>query len=260
VIYSTVSSVLSAAVDDELIARNPCKAASVRRPSIPPRRITPWPLEQLRDLHDQLPERYAIVATIGAGLGLRQGEIFGLAVDDVDFLRGRVHVRRQVKVLPDSQLLLALPKGRKTRTVPLPHSVRDELAEHLGRYPAVHVTLPWETRDGEPTTAALIVTTRERKAINRNYFNAQIWKRALTRAGIPATRGNGCHALRHLYASVLLDAGESIRAVSEYLGHADAGFTLRTYTHLMPSSEERTKSTIDQALNPRAPDVPQAAD
>ena len=37
-------------------------------------------------------------------------------------------------------------------------------------------------------------------------------------------------ALRHFYASVLLDAGESIKAVSEYRGHADPGFTLRTYT------------------------------
>jgi integrase len=42
------------------------------------------------------------------------------------------------------------------------------------------------------------------------------------------------HALRHFYASVLLDAGESIKAVSEYLGHSDPGFTLRTYTHLLP--------------------------
>jgi integrase len=47
---------------------------------------------------------------------------------------------------------------------------------------------------------------------------------------------NGCHALRHFPASTLLDAGESIRALSEYLGHADPGFTLRTYTLLMPSS------------------------
>ena len=53
------------------------------------------------------------------------------------------------------------------------------------------------------------------------------------------------HALRHHYASVLLDAGESIKAVSEYLGHADAGFTLRTYTHLMPASDERTRKAVD---------------
>lgn len=54
--------------------------------------------------------------------------------------------------------------------------------------------------------------------------------------------------VRHHYASVLLDAGESIKAVSEYLGHADAGFTLRTYTHLMPSSDERTRQAVDGAL------------
>lgn len=53
------------------------------------------------------------------------------------------------------------------------------------------------------------------------------------------------HALRHFYASVLLDAGENIRALSQYLGHADPGFTLRTYTHLMPSSEGRTRKAVD---------------
>jgi len=42
------------------------------------------------------------------------------------------------------------------------------------------------------------------------------------------TRENGCHALGHLYASISLHEGESIKALSEYLGHADPGFTLRT--------------------------------
>lgn len=56
------------------------------------------------------------------------------------------------------------------------------------------------------------------------------------------------HALRHFYASILLDAVESIKALSEYLGHADPGFTLRTYTHLMPSSGERARRAIDAAL------------
>lgn len=48
------------------------------------------------------------------------------------------------------------------------------------------------------------------------------------------------HALRHFYASVLLDAGENVKALSLYLGHSVPGFTLRVYTHLMPSSETRT--------------------
>ena len=56
------------------------------------------------------------------------------------------------------------------------------------------------------------------------------------------------HALRHYYASVLLDAGESIRALADYLGHADPGFTLRVYTYLMPASEDRARRAIDAVL------------
>ncbi len=50
---------------------------------------------------------------------------------------------------------------------------------------------------------------------------------------------------RHFFASTALHEGETIKAVSEYLGHADPGFTLRTYTHLMEGSSERTKRAID---------------
>ena len=57
------------------------------------------------------------------------------------------------------------------------------------------------------------------------------------------------HALRHFYASVLIDAGESVRAVADYLGHADPGFTLRVYAHLFPSSEDRARRAIDLVLS-----------
>lgn len=56
------------------------------------------------------------------------------------------------------------------------------------------------------------------------------------------------HALRHYYASVLLDAGENIKALAEYLGHSDPGFTLRTYTHLMPNSQDCARNAIDTAF------------
>lgn len=78
-------------------------------------------------------------------------------------------------------------------------------------------------------------------------------------AGLPHVRSNGMHALRHWYASVLLEAGVSIKALSEYLGHADPGFTLRTYTHLMPSTEARAREAVDAALreNSRGPETAQ---
>lgn len=179
---------------------------------------------------------------------LRQGEVFGLSPDDIDFAEGIVHVRRQVKLLSNNRQLFGLPKGRKTREVPLPESVADAIREHLMLRPPIDVTLPWERRDGARRTFPLLLTTREKGALNRNYFNTFIWHPALEAAGVEANRASGMHALRHFYASTLLDAGESIKAVSEYLGHADPGFTLRTYTHLMPTSDERTKKAIDRVL------------
>ena len=53
---------------------------------------------------------------------------------------------------------------------------------------------------------------------------------ALKAVKVPTTRENGMHALRHWFASVQLEAGTSIKALAEYLGHVDAGFTLRVYT------------------------------
>ncbi|MEV8018762.1 tyrosine-type recombinase/integrase [Streptomyces sp. NPDC086554] len=71
-----------------------------------------------------------------------------------------------------------------------------------------------------------------------------------SRADRPAAgaREHGMHTLRHFYASALLDAGENIKAVSEYMGNADPGLTLRVYAHLMPDSRERARRAIDQVF------------
>ncbi|MDP9440759.1 MAG: site-specific integrase, partial [Actinomycetota bacterium] len=220
-----------------------CRAGSVRAPTIDPEKLEPWPVEQVAAVIDALPERYRAIGVVAAGCGLRQGEAFGLRVRDVDFLRHRVHVEQQVKLLSASPTI-AKPKGSKTRTVPLPDSVAVELSEHLRRYPA----------EGDQ----LIFTSREHKPLNRNYFNSHIWKPPLKAAGVPPLRKNGLHALRHFYASMLMDAGESAKAVAEYLGHADPGFTLRVYAHLFPSSEERARKAVDRVLS-RSSDGPVTA-
>jgi integrase len=67
---------------------------------------------------------------------------------------------------------------------------------------------------------------------------------ASTSAGyLVTTRQAGCS--RTGAAGVLQ---RQVQRVSEYLGHSDPGFTLRTYTHLMPNSTERTKRAVDDAL------------
>ena len=134
-----------------------------------------------------------------------------------------------------------------------------------------------EAKHRRPRTYNLLVTGRERKAINRNYFNSYVWKPALAAAGVIApleegaadgtrvwepSREHGFHALRHFYASVLIDAGESVKAVAEFLGHADPGFTLRVYAHLFPSSAERARAAVDEVLAGRSaiPVIPPAYD
>ena len=132
------------------------------------------------------------------------------------------------------QPTLAPPNGRKTHDVPLPDVVAMALAERLHEYPAV---------DG------LVFTSREHKLVNRTYYIRHVWKGALAAAGVAPVRENGMHALRHFYASALLEAGTSIRAVAGYFGHQGPGFTLRPYTHLMPSSEDRVRQAIDAVLD-----------
>ncbi|MFI8085528.1 tyrosine-type recombinase/integrase [Kitasatospora sp. NPDC086009] len=259
-IYSDVRAVLSAAVDDGLLSRNPCGAASVRPPAAEARRIVPWLPEQVLAVRGALPERYRAMADLGAGCGLRQGEIVGLAEDDaLDFEGGTVRVLRQVKQIRGTAVF-APPKCNKERDVPLPRSVAAAVRAHMDACKPVPVTLPWKTPDGPKVTFRLLFSNTANGPVWRSNFNLQEWKPAIAAAGLIPTprrgepyasaRQHGMHALRHFYASVLLDAGESIRAVSDYLGHADPALTLRVYAHLMPNSQDRTRKAIDGLFLP----------
>jgi integrase len=57
-------------------------------------------------------ERFRPMVDVGAGCGLRQGEILGLSVDDIDFDNGTLHVVQQLK-LSLSKAVFAPPKGGK---------------------------------------------------------------------------------------------------------------------------------------------------
>ena len=56
------------------------------------------------------------------------------------------------------------------------------------------------------------------------------------------------HDLRHLQASLLLDAGEAITTVAARLGHRDTSTTLKVYGHLMPGANTRAVSVVGEAL------------
>ncbi|MCX4753463.1 tyrosine-type recombinase/integrase [Kitasatospora purpeofusca] len=257
-IGDVLSSIFDAAVDSGILRRNPCKASSVSWPKVPPKPVVPWTRERVLAVLEGLPESFRAGGAVGVGCGLRQGEIFALTEDDIDFEGGWLHVNQQIRFV-GSKMVFALPKGDKIRSVPLSPATAKALRAHLAAFGPTSATLPWHKPDGKPKTRELLFVDAKGKPHNRSVFNQGLWKRALVHAGVipPRTSGSqyfeaapddGMHALRHTYASAQLEGGTSIKALAVYLGHSDPGFTLRTYTHLMPSSEGRARSATDDFL------------
>ena len=151
--------------------------------------------------------------------------------------------------------VFAPPKGGKDRDIPLAASLVMRLSAHLKVFPSAAVTLPWQRPGGKPVTVSLMFTKDDEGAIWRNNFNRYVWHPAIKAAGVAPGRDAGFHQLRHHYASLLLADGVDIRALAEYLGHSDPGFTLRVYCHLMPGSPDRMRQVIDRAFS-ETPDCP----
>lgn len=264
-IRATLSAILDAAVEDQLIASNPCRSRAARLGRAPERKVVPWTAARVAAVAGAIAPDLRALVICGAATGLRQGELFGLAAGDIDFLRRVIHVRRQVRLLHGVPVF-ALPKGGKTRDVPLPDLTGLALARHMELYPPVRAALPWETREGKPHAASLLFAERsggKGAAWRRSRFDRQAWHPALKAAGTPweARSGDGCHALRHFAASSWLAEGCAVNEVAAYLGHADATVTLRTYAHLMPNAPDRMRAASDRALRlfwPGDEDVPQA--
>ncbi|MFE1895069.1 tyrosine-type recombinase/integrase [Streptomyces yangpuensis] len=276
-ILSELSSILEAAVDDKRLVRNPMHAKSVRWPKSPRERRDAWPMSTALRVRDGINPRNRIAVVLGLGCGLRQGEVFGLSPEDIDFERGVLYVRRQVQAI-HGKLYLALPKGKKVRTVDMPRSVAEELRRHVQGYPPVVVELPWGRPDGDMRKVTLLLTTRFGNAVAVNTWNTYTWKPALAKAGVIPPRAEGAkawqwaaapkdgfHVLRHTYASIMLEAGESVVTLARWLGHSSPAITLGYYAHFMPEAGAKGRGTIDGLLGEQeerlarrnSPDSPQ---
>jgi site-specific recombinase XerD len=150
------------------------------------------------------------------GSGLRVGELCGLRPRDVDLVRAQ---------------LLVWGKGAKQRQLPMSDASVDAVRSWSDRgRPAM---IGPETPDD-----ALFVNRRGRRLTPRDV------RRILDRRAASPTHP---HALRHTFATHLLDGGADLRAVQELLGHEDLA-TTQLYTHV---SKERLRTVYD-ATHPRA--------
>jgi len=238
-VYEVLGRLMLAAVDDKLISATPCQRITL--PPMADVEVVPPTVERVRELATAIPDRYRAAIIMLAGSGLRIGELLGLRVSDVDFLRRSVRVERQRlqngKITP--------PKTAKsTRTVPLGRVVVDALAAHLAAYPSGEwlftddfgrpITYTWWKRAWAAAFDELqkLETAAAEKARRKP---AEV-ERATT------------HDLRHFYASALIAGGATVKQVQTVLGHSSAVITLRVYSHLWPGDEDRTRSIVDTVL------------
>jgi integrase/recombinase XerC len=157
------------------------------------------------------------------GTGMRVSELCGLDAADVDLRRSTVTV---------------LGKGAKVRRLPLGEPAADALAAWM-RDGRPH--LAGKAAAGEANTAAIFLNRRGNRLSPRDA------RRVLERHPLPDGRTLHPHALRHAYATHLLEGGADLRTVQELLGHSDLA-TTQIYTHL---TRERLRA-VYEATHPRA--------
>lgn len=239
-----LASAVRAAVDTGVIARNPVKiprraTAGVLRSEIP----TDDDVAHMARLARDGGYRYhrhagrGVRPTLATGranpclsdmiltaaaTGLRVSELAGLTVGDVDFMR-RV-VRVELQAAHRGRERVATKTARSVRAVP----VADDLLQLLGprcsgRQPGDRLFV---NASGRPWSGQTVGVSLGRVA---------------DAAGVSWT----FHSFRHLYASRLIAAGVSVRAVQDALGHADAATTLRVYTHLWSDAEDTTRAAVE---------------
>jgi len=238
-VYSVLRMIFRAAVADRVLAVSPCERITL--PQAPPKDIAPLPIAAVAALVSAVPERYRALLVTAAGTGLRQGEMFGLRADRVDFLRRTLTVDGQLTLLPGAPPYLAPPKTTASyRTVPLADVVLEALSAHVKSNDPVSVL------DQRGRGYPLLFSDDKDRPIRRTWFHHQVWTPAVFFAGLP--KGTHFHELRHFYASLLIDGGESVKVVQTRLGHATADETLNTYAHLFPDSEDRSRAAVDAGL------------
>ena len=185
-VYAVLRMVMRAAVADRLIGVSPCDRIAL--PKTAPREVVPLPHDAVGGLITAVPERYRALFLAAAGTGLRQGELFGLRRDRVDFLRRHVVVDAQLVLLARRPPYVAPPKTTAGyQTVPTPDTVLTVLAEH---FKSVE---PATALDEQGRAHELVFANNKGGPISRTWFHRAVWSPALAAVGLP--KGTHFHEL-----------------------------------------------------------------
>ena len=145
---------------------------------------------------------------------------------DLDIADKTVSVSKQYVKNPNGELTLSRPKTETSvRKVSIPQEAVDLLITEHKKHPDNPYMFP------SPVTGELYYPD---SIVN-------LHKKILKDAGLPHIR---FHDLRHTFATLALQNGVDVKTVSSMLGHYDAGFTLRTYTHATRQKQDEAAQTM----------------
>ena len=221
---SALRSLLQWAVVHDLIPSNPATGVAVPKLDRPlPKVIRADDIAALVELpptDDAQGTRDRAILELLYGSGVRVSELCGIDMGDIDLRDGRLRVTG---------------KGRKERRLPMTGPACSAIKRYITE------ARPQLLSDTPTTTDALFLNSRG------NRIGPRSVRAVVARYSKESTGQIGPHALRHSFATHLLDGGADLRTVHELLGHENLA-TTQIYTHV---SSERLKKVYEQS-HPRA--------
>lgn len=224
-VHRVFSLILDDAVFDGRIARNPAKRVKL------PRQVREEPRflsgDELAALVAACRDGGHVVAVLGL-TGLRFGELAGLRVRRVNFLRRRLEV---VETLTEvgGRVVVGTPKTHQHRSVPFPRQLGPRLTELCKGHGADDYV--FRAPEGGP--------------LRLRNWRRTVFDPACSEAGIV---GLSPHDLRHTAASLAIAAGANVKAVQSMLGHSSAAMTLDVYAGLFGDDLDAVADALDRLV------------
>lgn len=239
-IHRILHAALARAVEQQLIARNPCEAFRRRLPKVERHEMITLTTEQGARLLDAIrPQRVYWPVLIALASGMRRGEILALRWRNVDLHGGTVRIVESLEQTKAGMRFKA-PKTDRARVVTLPAFAVDEL-RRLKREQAEHLLMLGIRQSG----ITLVCAREDGDPMLPTSLTHEFTKVAGRVKDVPRVR---FHDLRHSHATQLLLAGVHPKVAQERLGHASITTTLDLYSHVTPTMQEDAAAKLDTAF------------